>query len=186
MINFMYVRDKQEQGIRLYSRWLGIYFLCLILGAINIPAIGSVLRIIAFVPIIICLLSKPSLDFKRKYVGVMGYLLWCSLTIVWSINIGTSVGRSTTQITFIVFLFSSLSYSYNEQEINYLKKCLIWSSRITAIVVLSSATYAYGRMFLTGLVNEDANYLTAYFFFGIVYSLLNLINCQDFKFRVIS
>ncbi|UZT81969.1 O-antigen ligase family protein [Caproicibacterium sp. BJN0003] len=181
------MKDKGiSSEISLYCRWLGIYIVLLIVGAMNIGIFGSLLKLLAIVPIGIWLLFKRS--FKRnRLLRVSGiYVLFCIASCLWSINQGVSAGRSISQINFLILLCSVSGYTYNSNEVDYLKKCLIWSSRVTAIVVLISADYYEGRIYLKGIIQEDPNYLCAYFLFAMIFCIIVLLQENSIKVKLIS
>ena len=168
--------EQQKEPISVYTRWLGFFFLSLIVGALHIGAIGSLLRIIGFIPIAIWLLNRRSARFSRPIIWSFLFVLWVSLTSIWSIEQSHSFSRSISQISFLLLLLSATSYRFSSHEIDYLKKCLVWGSRITAVTVLVSADYILGRIYLNGIVQEDPNYLCAYFSFALVMAMMSLVS----------
>ena len=165
---------------------VGIYIVFLVVGTMNIGVFGSLLKLLALVPIGIWLLFKRSFK-KNRLLHVSGiYVLFCIASCLWSINQEVSAGRSISQITFLILLCSVSGYTYNSNEINYLKKCLIWSSRVTAVIVLISADYYEGRIYLTGIVQEDPNYLCAYFLFAMIFCIIVLLQKNSIKAKLVS
>lgn len=168
--------EQQKQPISVYTRWLGFFFLSLIVGALHIGAIGSLLRIIGFIPIGIWLFSRRTARFSRPIFWSFLFVLWVSLTTIWSIDHAHSFSRSVSQVSFLLLLLSAASYRFSSHEIAYLKKCLVWGSRITAIIVLISSDFILGRIYLNGIVQEDPNYLCAYFSFALVMAMISLVS----------
>lgn len=159
-----------------YTFWLGIYFLTLIVGALRIGTFGSLLKILAFIPILIWITKNHSFKKSNLIRATVPFAFWCFMSIIWSINFSASFERGKTQILFLIMLLSADGYAFNEEEIDYLKNCLVWSSRITAILALLSADFVDGRMYLNGIVQEDPNYLCAYFLFAIVSNVYLIMN----------
>ena len=159
---------NKNKPISLYCRWLGIYMLCVILGAMGLGSIGSLLKILGFVPVVIWIFEKHAF-YKNKviYFAIL-FVLWSSASLFWSINLSASVSRAVTQVSFLVMLLSAAGYSYSGEEITYLKNCLVWSTRLTAVVVLLTGTHSAGRLLLSGTINENPNYLCAYFLAAVV------------------
>lgn len=164
-----------DKNIGVFTKWLGIYFLCLPLGAMNIGSIGSALRILALVPVFIWFVKVHALSFNYLIKNSFLFVMICCCSVIWSINSGTSVSRSISHITFFILLISASGYNYSQDEIHYLKKCLIWASRITAVITLAFGGYLQGRLYLNGIVSEDPNYLCAYFIFGAVMCITILL-----------
>ena len=163
--------SKIQDPVPQFTWWLGIYFACLVVGALAIGPFGSALRMITFIPILIWVVKKHKIILSKGLVGALPFIFWCAFTILWSIDIGSSINRAISHIMFAAVLMAASGYVYTEKEISYLKKMLVWSSRITAIVTLSMGSYVSGRLWLSGVISEDPNYLCAYFIFGAVYCL---------------
>lgn len=176
--------DIDNRRLSLFIRWLGIYMLLLITGAMNIGAAGSLLKIIALVPVGIWVYFTHKIIKNRVFVASFIYFMYLSASFVWSIDQPNTATRIVTQLTFIILICAISGYEYTNYEINYLKNCLVWSSRITAVVVLLSADYFEGRIYLNGVVNEDPNYLCAYFLFGIISCLQILFSKGKLKKKI--
>ena len=156
---------------------LCIYFVSLPLGMLNIGAIGSLLKVIGLLPLVGFILDNK---FKIKLVPVLiGQLLlviWAAFSYIWSISQDQTFIRLYSQLLFILLLIPCCSSKFSDKEINYLKESLIWSSRVSLLLVLFLGTTSSGRLLLNGVFAEDPNLLTAYFVFGITYSFTNLLN----------
>lgn len=151
---------------------------CLVLGAMNIGAFGSLLKLIAIIPVTYWIFDNGKISFPKPIKFASLYVIWIMASYTWTINSAESLNRAITQITFLLMILSVSNMRFNECEISYLKNCLIWSSRITAFVVLLTGSYMEGRIYLkseNGTIREDPNYLCGYFSFAIVYLLLELI-----------
>ncbi len=168
--------EQQKQPIRTYTRWLGIFFLSLIVGTLQLGALGSLLKMIAVIPIGLWLFSRRPIHFSKPITCAGLFVAWVSLTCIWSIDQSASLSRSFSQISLFLLLLSAASHRFSDHELDYLKKCLVWSSRITAVAVLISASYIAGRIYLNGIVQEDPNYLCAYFAYALVAAMMSLIS----------
>lgn len=170
----------------LFVRWMGIYFACLILGAMNIGAFGSMLKVLAAVPVGIWLTQRHRIASNQLLFWAACFVFCCGASYVWSIVPAESLSRIGTQILYLCMLAVVSGYSYSSYDLAFLKNCLIWSSRFTAIIVLLSSSYLEGRIYLNGLVREDPNYLCAYFLFGIAEDLDIALDCKVLKKRLIA
>lgn len=168
-----------------FVRWLGIYFVILILGSMNIGTFGSLLKGFAIIPVVIWIIGKHKVCLNNMNLKFILFLGWSALSFLWSIDKNTSFQRIITQSMFLILLFATSGYIYKEKEIIYLKGCLTWSSRVTAIIVLVTGSYYEGRMTLSGVINEDPNYLCAYFLFGIVTAAIGILNKENMKKKII-
>lgn len=173
---FETVSSTEDTYVGSYCRWLGIYMFCAIFGAMNIGGLGSLLKLIAFVPIAIWFFQNHQVNLHAEIKASIFFVVWCGLSTVWSIDTSDSVTRTITQVSFLLLLFSASAYEYSEYELDYLKRCLIYSSRITAIIVLLTGNYAESRLVLSGIITENPNYICAYFLFGISGAVINLMS----------
>ena len=171
----MILRDESKQ-ISLYCRCLGIYLVFPILGAISIGALGSLLKVLALLPVGVWLLTRHRVKINVYFLVSILYVAWCALSLLWSVEIGNTLGRIMTQCSFLLLLASVMGYRFSAKELRYLKTCLIWSSRVTAVLVLVFADYLNGRIFFDGLIQEDPNYLCVYFVFALVEDISILLS----------
>ncbi|MDO4490592.1 MAG: O-antigen ligase family protein [Lachnospiraceae bacterium] len=172
-------REMQDESISLFVRLLGIYYVSLIFGAMHIGPIGSLLKIIGFIPIVVWFFFRSTVYFSRLWTVFMLEVLWTAAANIWTINAAGSKERLFTQGAFLLLLVSVSAYIYNDREIYYLKRCLVWSSRISAVCTVAFASFHEGRMYLNGVLKEDPNYLCAYFLFGIVNGFQILMGDED-------
>lgn len=158
----------QRRKVGLFTVFLGIYFASVIFGAVEIGSFSSILRLIAIVPFSIWLITSHKIRIEMKLVPFCIYVLLCWASSFWSLNSQTSAERGFTNTMFLLLLVSSASYSYSNEEISYLKKMLIWSSRLSLIVTICFARYYDGRLRLMGIITESPNYLCGYYLCGVV------------------
>lgn len=167
--------EYKKEDVSLYCKLLGFYFACLILGSLRIGSVGSLLKLIGFMPIGLWLIEKRTINLNGIILSAFLFVCWTVLSYVWTIEPSLTLTRLTSQVTFLLLMFSVSAYNYNENEVYFLKKALVWSSRFTAIVLLLTGTYSEGRLYLSGLINEDPNYLCGYFLFSVVWCIRLLL-----------
>ncbi len=181
-------KQFKKQNIGKFTKWLGIYFACLIMSGMSFGGIfGSALRFIAFIPVLIWLYDKHTVKMTPQIKFTIIFVLICFMTVYWSIDFNKSVSRVVSHLLFLFMLVSVSSYNYTNDELYYLKKCLINSSRISAVVLLLTGEYSTGRLRLSGVIIEDPNYLCAYFLFAIAACTMNLTSSKvTYKYKIIS
>lgn len=173
-------------GKKIFVCSLGLYFFCLILGAMNIGEFGSMLKVLAALPVGIWLMQRHLIVTNKLLLWASLFVCCCTASYVWSIAPEESVIRIGTQILYLLMLVAASSYSYDLAQIVFLKKSLVWSSRVTAIVVLLSGSYYQGRIYLSGIIQEDPNYLCAYFLFGISVALNTALDSKILKQKLVA
>ena len=181
------MQEQNTKRVNLFVRLLGIYFVFLILGAVNVGSIGSGLKILGFLPVILWVIKKRKLCKNSLSMAVALYTVWAFLSVLWSIEFNSSVSRCISLLSFCLLLTAAGSHRFSSKEILWLRKTLVWSSRITVITTLLTAQYYEGRLYLHGIVNEDPNYLCSYFLFGTTDCVMQLFSGEKEgrKYRII-
>lgn len=165
-----------------------IYFISLPFGIVSIGVGGSLLKLIAFIPLIVWLLSKENIKINSVLIAQLLLTLYMLFTALYSINTSITISRffSNATFTFLIIVFSSHFYSSEVDE--NLKKALVWASRISAILIILFGTIIEGRLILdNNIFVEDANYMNAYYSFAII-NCMSLILKKNEKFylRILS
>ena len=162
----------------LFVKLLAFYFVCLVLGALNIGAVGSLLKVVAFLPVFWWLCAKHSVRVDRVLLSACFFLGFSTLSVFWTISRPDTLVGMVGSVSLLMLLLASSAYVYSEENIQFLKKALVWSSRITALIILVSGAHYESRLTLGGFLNEDPNYLCAYYLFGIVYAVECILSGQ--------
>ena len=160
---------------KIYMYSVMLYFICLPFGAMNIGRLGSLLKIVAVLPIFFGL-SNFKIKKSKVLLFQTLFVIYASLSIIWTVNFDMSLSRAISYIELLILLYSASCFSFESDETEIIKKSMVWGSRFTAIIVLLFGTFVYGRLVLRGVINEDPNYLCAYFSFGTIFALQKIIN----------
>lgn len=163
---------------KLYIFFLGIYLICLPLNALGISGFGSALKLLSFFPILIALLDYKNFKNNSFLKVYFLFALFSLFSFVWSYASDKSLSRALTYFSLLLLMSSTCFFDYNEKDAKKIKQCLIWSSRISAVIVLVFGTYSAGRLLLRGVLNEDPNYYCAYLMFAAVAAVQTLISNQ--------
>lgn len=170
---------------QLYIFSLCLYFLALPLGAVNLGVLGSALKIFAVLPIIIALFGSGSFKLKKPILGQLLFTLFATLSVSWSVSMEVSLPRVFTYVQLFLLLISGSFFHFSEKDIQKCKMALVWSSRITVAVVLLFGSYIENRLFLDGVIQEDPNYLCAYFSFGVIAAVQELQLNNPFRKKIV-
>ena len=170
---------------RLVIIFLCIYFLSLPLGAMALGKFGSILKCIAILPILGFILEKNKFKLNKIMILQLVYTILIFSSLLYTVDIVKTMQRLKTNIMFLILLLYIGSIYINDKEIHMVKKSLVWSSRITCIILLLFGTTSSDRLLLNGFITEDPNYLNGYLFFGIAYAVEKIIDRNNFKSKVL-
>lgn len=169
-----------------YVFLISIYLLSLPLNAVNIGKFGSAMKLFAILPIGFALVcgSRSKLHSTEKWQ--LAFTVFASLSVFWSISTTLSFSRGVTYISLFMLLFSATMFEYNEKDVKILKRCLVYSSRAMALILLFFGKIIRGRLWLHGVITEDPNYICAYFAFGEIYCLNILVTEKRLSRRLLA
>lgn len=169
---------------QLYIVTLCLYLISLPLGAINVGALGSVARFFAVLPIGFALLGGRGAKLNKAILLQLLFVLFATISVAWSIALENSFSRVFSYILLFMLLLSGCMFDYSSYDLHKIKMSLIWSSRITAAVALLFGSYMEQRLFMEGIIQEDPNYLCAYFAFGVIAALQRIMSVDKFSGKV--
>lgn len=158
--------NYRETG--LFTGMLGFYFTMLPVGTLAVGGFGSLLRIIGLLVVVIWIVEYHEMEKSCQVIYLLLFVCWTGLSLFWTVDLTASFRRVFSYVSFFSMMAAASAYEYSDRDILFLKKSLIWSSRVTVVFVILFAGFMEGRLRMQGLVNEDPNYLCMYFSFGIV------------------
>lgn len=179
----MYINIKKT-----YVFSLCIYLVALPLGAMSIGLIGSALKLIAILPVLLAITRirkfYTSIPIKMYFI----YMLICGISVFYSLEISPALSKFSSILLLFLLLASSCCFKYLCRDIAALKKALVWSSRISCILCLMFNNFVEGRMyFQNDIFSEDPNYFCAYLSFGAIYAVEKIINNDEqVKYRILA
>lgn len=171
---------------RQYIFLVSIYFLALPLGAMNLGSFGSALKLVSFVPIGLALVNVRNISFKKPFVYYLMYVLFSACSILWSVNEQESIYRVNRYLNLTLLLLSSCVFVFSSDEILTIKKVLRWSSRLSGVVCMVFGTFIYGRLMLTGKIQEDPNYFCMYLSFGVIACIGDILSKITIRKKIIA
>lgn len=177
----MYNNVNNMEKTQIFTKTLCLYFLCLPLGAMSIGSFGSMLKLVALIPIAVFLVQHPKISLTSPVIKQLLLTIIVSISILWSINVDATKDALEPQVLFLILLFAISGYRFYQRDIDALYKCLRWSSRITAVIVLVTGFYIEGRLALGGIIIEDPNLLCAYFLYDIIAIIIDLLSKPGLK-----
>lgn len=155
---------------------LGFYFLVVILGVVDLLGIGSILKYIALIPFLCCISKINRMGLDSSWKNVKMYYYFAILSILWTVDYELTIDAVIAFASFFLLISCMSTQIYNKGEIHFLKKMLVWSSRISLVCTWLFATFSEGRLIIReAIMKEDPNYLCAYFFFGIAFCVQSFL-----------
>lgn len=162
-----YLIDKESKR-NIYVYALSIYFIALPLGAIKIGPLGSLLRLIALLPLGIWIIDNPRITLNSQIILLFLSTLWSAFTVFWALDFNIALERVISYSLLTTVVISASGYTLERSQLDLLKRSLVFSSRITVVIVIMFSTKYEGRLFLSNAyIEEDPNYICTYFLFGI-------------------
>lgn len=171
MISIRSSSRKENRKNDLFVKALALYFIMLPIGTLSIGTIGSLLKIFALLPGIIWILESHATQKCPRVISSALFVFWLALSMFWTVDLAGSYQVTISYLMFLMMLVAVAAYEYSEKDILFLKKSLIWASRLTVVCTILFAGRIDGRLRMSGIMNEDPNYLCMYFSFGLAYCM---------------
>ena len=159
----------EKEPIRPVVYALGLYFFLGGMDSFEI-GIGSILRIIALIPLAMALfdLRKLRIRFCATLVFQLFFWLLALVSLLYSVKIDYTISSAKTislNLT-VVFVFGMM-YQYNQRELNFIQNALLAGGWLTlALMCLFPGEHDNGRLTLqVGEGTQDFNFITGYFLY---------------------
>lgn len=172
--------EVTQQPIRPVVYGIGFYFLLAATDSFRIGTIGSLLKIAAFLPLLLLLFDVSSLKIRFSPLLILHLLYW--LLTLFSLFYTVSADRtlaSAKTLTLNLLLVFSLGalLEYRVSEIQLMKKCLLLGGWITILLMFIFSDFSVqGRMtLLLGQDSQDQNYINGYFLYAFSHHCSELL-----------
>jgi len=173
-------KDSDLNKIRLGVFLIAVHFLLTPLDFYPIFSGISIVRILSVIPISGCLLQIPNqkIKFNKYIIILLFYFLLILLSSLYSVDIHKTYSRALSVGSNILFIIILTTIDYNEKEIFFLKRIMVFSGWLVLALILIFSSYELteGRLTLhmRGAA-QDPNYLVGYLMFTFVYYFNGLI-----------
>lgn len=160
-----------NKRIRPVTYGLALYFLLMATDSFPLGAVGSLLRIVAFIPLGLSLLDirQMRIRFNPLMVFQILFFLLAVLSVFYSVLQSRTVSSIVTLALnlALVFVLGSVQ-RYSEAEVNLLYKAMLYGSWLTVLLMLAfSHISSDGRLSLQlGEGIQDQNYINGYMLFA--------------------
>jgi len=160
--------------IRPVTYGLAVYFLLMAMDCFPLGTVGSLLKIVALIPLGLSLLNARQIRIRFNVLVIFQFLFWllAVLSLLYTVNQSkttTSVITLTLNLALVIALGSMQTYS--ETEVKFLYRASLYGSWLTILLmVFFSNISSDGRLTLQiGEGIQDQNYINGYILFAFSY-----------------
>lgn len=160
--------------IRPVTYGLAVYFLLMAMDCFPLGTVGSLLKIVALIPLGLSLLNARQIRMRFNVLVIFQFLFWllAVLSLLYTVNQSkttTSVITLTLNLALVIALGSMQTYS--ETEVKFLYRAFLYGSWLTILLmVFFSNISSDGRLTLQiGEGIQDQNYINGYILFAFSY-----------------
>lgn len=178
-----------QQPIRPVVYGIGFYFLIAATDSFQIGTVGSLLKIVAFLPLILLLFDIRSLRLRFSPLLILQLLFWllAVLSLFYSVSIDRTLSTvETLSLNLLLVICLGVLNAYNSRELQLMKTCMLLGGWLTILLMLIFSDYsAGGRLtLLLGNETQDQNYINGYFLFSFSHHCGELL-LKKKKFHII-
>lgn len=166
--------NNSREQIRPVTYGLALYFLLVSLDCLSIWHLGSILRIIAFIPLTLQLLELKRMRLRINGLLISHVLFWylTLISILYSVNQDRTIASVITlTLNYFLILSLGLMHVYNNAEVALLKRAMLWSGWLTVLLMFVFSDFSEGgRLSIRFGENlQDQNAISGYFLYAFSY-----------------
>lgn len=180
---------QERNRIRPVAYGLALYFMMGVFDALNISAIGSLLKIAAFIPLgmMFFQLKDLRLRFHSLFFMQIAFWLLSLVSLFYTINFDRTFSAAMTlTLNLMLVLILGVMVPYNEAELKLLQQAMLLGCWMQIILTLLFADVsAAGRLTLRfGQSTQDQNNNNTFFLYAFSYHCYQLL-CKKGKKHII-
>lgn len=164
------IQNAENERIRPVVYAIALYFVLAGVDSFRIGSVGSLLKIIALVPLVFAILDLKNLRirFSPAVVFQMLFLLLSAISLFYSIGVNKSFTSLKTLALNLSLVFClGMMEQYNQRELRFMKNALLAGGWVTILMMLVFSDYSTGGRLtlLLGSETQDQNYINGYFLY---------------------
>lgn len=174
---------QQTKGkIDIVVKCLALYFVMMPFDSFPMFGMGSLLKLVAFLPLIaILILHKSSkIRINRLTMIFILYVFANAITCMYSVNSAASLSELKRLIlnSVVIITVGGMYNHYNVNELKYLIKALTLGGIATVVMtLLFSDTSTAGRLTLSvNGAQQDQNYINGYMYFAFAFFVNKIVD----------
>lgn len=171
---------QMNEPIRPVVYGIGLYFACSGADSFQIGSIGSLLKIVALLPLALAFLDirRWKIRITPTLVAQLAFWFLTVASILYSVSADktfSSVKALTLNLALVFCL--GIMEEYNARELRLMQRCLLAGGWITiALMLLFSDMSLHGRLtLLLGEKTQDQNYINGYFMYAFSWHCCQLL-----------
>ena len=175
-------RPAQGKGkVDIVVKCLAIYFAMMPFDSFPVFGMGSLLKAVAFLPLIAIIVLHRSTKIKlnKLTIAFILYVASNAITCMYSVDFSSSLFELRRLLLngVLIIAVGGMYNQYNQEELNCLIKALIIGGLATVVMTLIfSDTSSTGRLTLAiNGTKQDQNYINGYMYFAFAFFVNKLI-----------
>ena len=192
MEQYQFGRDgiRGRRKIDIVVKCLAVYFAMMPFDSFPVFGMGSLLKAVAFLPLIAILVfrRRSRIKINKLTVAFLIYVLANALTCIYSVDVSASLFelRRLLMNGVLIIAVGGMYDEYNQDELNYLIKALIIGGLATVVMtLLFSDTSSTGRLTLSiNGTKQDQNYINGYMYFAFAFFVNKLIGEKKLVYSI--
>jgi len=164
------IQKAENEPIRPVVYAIALYFALAGVDSFRIGTIGSLLKLVALIPLVFAILDLRNLRirFSATLVFQMLFLLLAVISLFYSINVGKTLSSVKTLVLNLALVFVlGMMEQYNQRELQFMQRALLAGGWITILLMLLFSDFSSGGRWtlLLGSETQDQNYINGYFLY---------------------
>lgn len=183
-------QNKGSQKIDIAVKFLAIYFAMMPFDSFPVFGMGSLLKIIAILPIItiVILHNSTKITVNRLTSAFIIYVFFNLITCIYSIDFIASFSEITRLIMngALIIAVGGMYKNYNEREYNLLLKALIFGGIATVILTFFFSDTSSGERLTLSIngASQDQNYINGYMYFAFSFFTDKIIKRKNILYII--
>lgn len=175
---------QSQNRIRPVVYGLAAYFLLAATDCFNVGAVGSMLKVVAFLPIALAVFDLTRLRLRIHPLLVVQLLFWtlAVVSLFYSVKVERTLSSLITLTLNLVLVFLlGLVEQYNRRELDLLERAMLLGSWLTIILMLIFSDVSEGgRLSLRlGSITQDQNYINGFYLYAFSYHCGQLLQKRN-------
>lgn len=175
---------QEQNRVRPVVYGICLYFLIAAADSFRIGSLGSILKIVALVPVALLLFDLKQLHLRFSQVLIVQLLFWllAVVSLFYSVSTQKTMYSVLTLTLNLVLVFSLGTFkAYNKKELDLMQRAMLLGGWITiGMMLLLSDVSAGGRLTLRlGSNTSDQNYVNGFFLYTFSYHVQRLLEKSE-------